>query len=151
MDKTELNRFLRRTPFLDDLEDSHIASLVELASEVTIPGGQRLLTMGEPADYSSVVVSGSIQLGIVREDRLVPIDTVGPRGFLGWSPLIPPYRWTYDAETVTETCLIQFPGEALRELCESDAAFGVAMMTSLSKAITQRLMATRMLLLDSYC
>ena len=56
------------------------------------------------------------------------IQTVGPGSMLGWSWLIPPYRWSFDARAVAPTSVIVVDGERLREACESDLKLGYELM-----------------------
>jgi CRP-like cAMP-binding protein len=151
MDKSSLFAFLRETPFFADLADAHLAKLAELCTTTTIPAGQRMLTMGQEARYFSVLVSGEVVLGIARgQGELVPVDRILPHGFLGWSALLPPHRWSYDAETVQPCEFVLFEGQQIRALCDGDPLFGTAMMTCLAKAIASRLMATRHTLVENY-
>ncbi len=46
--------------------------------------------------------------------------------------------------------LIAFPGQTLRELCEADHHFGYRLMFRLSQALSKRLLATRLQVLDLF-
>ena len=48
----------------------------------------------------------------------VVIDTIGARDLLGWSWMMPPYKWRFTARAVEPTEAIYFAGTILREYCE---------------------------------
>jgi len=69
---------------------------------------------------------------------------------LGWSWLIEPYKWHFDARAVELTRVIALNGECLRKKCEQDHDLGYALMKRVAQLMEQRLTATRMQLLDMY-
>jgi len=150
MEKHDLIQFLRETPFFADLADSHRDLLATASSPFSATAGERILTMGQEARYFSVLVRGEVTLGIARgQGDLVQVDRVLPHGFMGWSALIPPHRWSCYAQTVPAGGFVLFEGQRVRELCDGDPVFGTAMMTCLAKAIAARLMATRHSLVEN--
>jgi CRP/FNR family cyclic AMP-dependent transcriptional regulator len=60
----------------------------------------------------------------VPGDDPVAIGTVGIGGLLGWSWLVPPYRWAFGAVCVTEVKAIEFSASAVRDRCAADPALG---------------------------
>ena len=68
----------------------------------------------------------SMQMRTPTED--VVLDTAHDGDVVGWSWLIPPYRWTFDARATEDTSAIAFDGLCLRGKCESDATLGYAML-----------------------
>ena len=69
---------------------------------------------------------------------------------VGWSWLIPPYRWTFDARATQDTSAIAFDGVCLRGKCESDATLGYAMLQRVVQVMSARLHSARVRLLDLY-
>jgi len=69
---------------------------------------------------------------------------------VGWSWLIPPYRWHSDARVIEPTRAIALDGKCLRAKCEADHGLGYELMKRFSHIMEQRLQATRMQLLDLY-
>ena len=69
---------------------------------------------------------------------------------LGWSWLVPPYRWHFDARAVELTRAIALDGKCLREKCEEDHDLGYEVMRRFVVIIAQRLEETRLQLLDVY-
>ena len=80
----------------------------------------------------------------------IAIDTVGEGDVLGWSWLIPPYHWHFDARAVEPTRAIALDGRCLRGKCDADHELGYELMKRFAQVIEQRLEATRWQLLDVY-
>jgi len=151
MPTQDLLRFLRETPFLQAMSTNHIEWLAEHCILEQVPAGKRILTIGKSAKYMSIIRSGEVELGVMKPHGMVVVFRQGAYGFLGWSALLPPHEWSYDAVTAKDTEFIMFDGVIVRELCEADPNFGVDMMTCLAKEIASRLNATRASLVDNYC
>jgi len=58
---------------------------------------------------------------------------------VGWSALIPPYRFTLTATAPLETEVLALSREALREHFEAHPALGYAVSLNLASVIGQRL------------
>lgn len=71
------------------------------------------------------------------------IDTIGAGGLLGWSWMMPPYKWRFTARAVEPTEAIYFAGTILREYCERDPALGFELHKRLSAVMMKRLQAAR--------
>ena len=69
---------------------------------------------------------------------------------LGWSWMIPPYKWHFDARAFDLTRAIALDGACLREKCEEDHDLGYELMSRFALIIAQRLEATRLQLMDIY-
>ncbi|NOT01880.1 MAG: cyclic nucleotide-binding domain-containing protein [Phycisphaerales bacterium] len=106
---------------------------------------------GEEADRFYLVLEGTVVIQIfVNERGPVNIETVGCGEVLGWSWLVEPYRWHFDAQATVPTKLIAFNARRVRESFESRPDFGFALMKRFLPVIVQRLQATRLQLLDVY-
>ena len=78
------------------------------------------------------------------------IETLGGGEMLGWSWLIPPYRWRFDARAVEMTRAIALDGKCLRAKCEEDHELAYELVKEVASTLGQRLDATRFRLLDIY-
>ena len=138
-------------PFFGVLTDAQLAALAEDAITETFTAGQRLFDEGGIADRFWLIERGNIALdmGIPgRGDQIV--ETLGPGTVLGWSWLHAPYRWHFGAVARVATTTIAFDAASVRRRCDTDPAFGYAMLRSFTPVITERLQATRLRLLDLY-
>ncbi|GAB1646316.1 cyclic nucleotide-binding domain-containing protein [Krasilnikovia sp. MM14-A1259] len=113
--------------------------------------GERLFAEGGVADRFWLIRTGSVAL-----DMQVPgrgeqvIETLSADTVLGWSWLHPPYRWHFGAVAREATTTVAFDAAAVRERCADDPAFGYAILRCFTPVIIERLMATRLRVLDLY-
>lgn len=121
-----------------------VAELVELAP------GTRVFAEGEPADALRIVVSGTVQLSVHQRQRDLAVASVGPGELLGWSWLVPPHRWDFDATTVDGATLVRIPAGELRSVMEDDQRAAAALATVILGVVSHRLRDTRIQLLDLF-
>jgi hypothetical protein len=78
----------------------------------------------------------------------VDVQTVGPGEVVGWSWVVPPHRWQFEARARDAVSGIVFDAAWLREQCESDHQLGYFLLQHLVTVLAGRLAATRLQLLD---
>lgn len=151
MHTENLTEILRQHPFIASLSDAHMQVLVGCASNVKFAEGGPVFNEGEVANKFYLVRTGRIALETeVNARGKIRIQTVGPGDVLGWSWLISPFRWHFNAVAVAEVRAVALDGECLRKKCEDDRDFGYEMLSRFSHVMERRLEATRMQLLDLY-
>lgn len=124
--------------------------MVESARTIEVPRGGHVLREGDPADALYVVMSGTIQLGLHQRERDLAVASVGPGELLGWSWLVPPHRWDFDAVAVSGARLARIPAEVLRSVMRDDPADASAIGAVMLAVLGRRLRDTRIQLLDLF-
>ncbi len=115
------------------------------------PAGATILREGQPAVRFFVIRQGAVALEVASPERgALVIQTLGPGDTLGWSWLFPPYRWHLDAVARGPVAAIGFDGACLRAKADADHELGYELMGRFAGVMLQRLMATRLQLLDVY-
>ncbi len=146
-----LERVIAEHPFLKDLAPEHLRLIAGCASNVRFKAGQFLFGEGEEADKFYMIRQGKVALQIPASPRsAITLQTIGEGEILGWSWLIPPYRWRFDARALELTRAIALDGKCLRTKSEEDHNLGYELLKRFSQVITERLEATRLQLLDVY-
>jgi CRP/FNR family cyclic AMP-dependent transcriptional regulator len=146
-----LEPILAAHPFLKGLELSYLKLLVGCASNVRFSGGQYLFREGQEANEFYMIRQGRVAIETHAAERgAITIQTVGEGEVLGWSWLIPPYRWRFDGKALELTRAIALDGKCLRTKSEEDHNLGYELLKRFSKIIVERLEATRLQLLDVY-
>jgi len=146
-----LERTIAQHPFLKDLEPEYLRLIVGCASNVRFNAGQFLFREGEEANQFFMIRQGKVALEISAAERaVITLQTVGEGDILGWSWLIPPYHWRFDARAVELTRAIALDGKCLRTKSEEDHNLGYELLKRFSNVIVERLEATRFQLLDVY-
>lgn len=146
-----LEPYLAEHPFLKGIDPRHLNIIVGCASNVSFDAEQYILHEGEEAANFYIIHKGKVALEIFTSDRgPITIQTIGEGDVLGWSWLIPPYHWHYDARAIEPTNAIALDAKCLRAKCEEDHDLGYELLKRFAHVITQRLEATRLQLLDVY-
>lgn len=146
-----LEPILAQHPFLKELEPRHLKILVGCASNVRFNAGQILFHEGEEANQFYMIRQGKVAIEILAPELgPITVQTVGEGDVLGWSWLIPPYRWRFDARAVELTRAIALDGKCLRQKSEEDHDLGYELLKRFSGIIVERLEVTRLQLLDVY-
>jgi CRP-like cAMP-binding protein len=146
-----LEPLLAGHPFLKGLDQDHVRLLVGCASNKVFNPGEFLSQEGEDADLFYFIREGKVVVEIYSpEHGPITIQTLDGGEILGWSWLVPPYRWRFDARAVETTRAIVMDGKCLRQKCENDHSLGYEMMKRFAEIIADRVEATRLQLLDLY-
>jgi CRP-like cAMP-binding protein len=151
MEPENLTVLLKNHPFLKGLDDKHMETLLSCVTNVRFREGEYLIREGQEAKSFFLLRSGRAAVEIdARQHGMLRIETVGEGEVLGWSWLIAPYRWRFDACAVEEVRAFALDGVCLRTKCDTNPEFGYQMLKRFSLVMAQRLDATRLQLLDMY-
>ena len=132
-----------QSELLTGLTEEEVAGIMQFGSRWTIASGTELFHLGDPADHLFLIDRGRIrltlpmQVGGQEEESLVEERIPGQT--VGWSALIPPYRFTLTAKAPLETELIALSREALREHLATAPETGFTVALNLAAVIGQRL------------
>lgn len=151
MQTQTLEHIIEDHPFFAGLDQEFMDLLLGCASNVRIPKDSYIFKEGEPADTFYLIREGNIALEIFAPQRKpIVVQTVGIGEVLGWSWLLPPYHWKFNAHAIADTRAIALDGKCLRDKCEKNHDLGYEFMKRFSQIMVQRLEATRFQLLDVY-
>lgn len=136
---------------LDAIPAASRGRLLATAREVSWPAGFRIFEEDAPADRFWVLDRGRVVLDLYvpgREPAVV--ETLGPGQLLGWSWLVPPYRWSLGALAVEPGQALEFGATAVLGLCAADPWLGHRLLRYCGAAIGERLRAARVRLTGLY-
>ena len=106
-------------------------------------------TAGRPADEIYLIRSGTVALEIsLPHEGALCIETVRAGSVVGWSCFVPPYRWRFDARTLSDVGVFAIKTESLRRKCDHDHDFGYSILLRCAPVIAERLQATQIKLLE---
>jgi CRP/FNR family transcriptional regulator, cyclic AMP receptor protein len=145
-----IEQYLSDHPFFAGLDDEALALMAGCAINAHFHTGQHLFREGESADTFFVIRSGRVALEMRTPTGSVVLDTAEQGEVVGWSWLVPPYRWTFDARALEETGVVAFDGACLRGKCQGDPALGYALLQRVVQVMSDRLHSARVRLLDLY-
>jgi CRP/FNR family cyclic AMP-dependent transcriptional regulator len=146
-----LEPVLAEHPFFKGLKRNHLQLIVGCASNVRFNAREFIFKEGEEANLFYLIRHGNVALEIsAPEHATMTIQTIGKGDILGWSWLIPPYHWLFDARAIELTRAIALDGKCLRTKCEQDHDLGYELLKRFAHIMDERLQATRLQLLDVY-
>jgi len=137
--------------FFQGMEERHIHLITGCAKNVRFEQGSVIFREGDPANQFYLIRKGLVALQCAIPHRgLTTIQTLGPDEVLGWSWLLAPHRWIFDARAMQFTLALEFDGACLRTKCEEDHDLGYELYKRFARVVTEHLAATRLQLLDMY-
>jgi CRP/FNR family transcriptional regulator, cyclic AMP receptor protein len=142
---------LRSIDALTELSDESIDALARIGSLHDDPAGSVLFSEGQHHDKIYFLISGSVTLDMMTAKcgRQI-ILTVGRGELLAWSPLIDDQLMTATAMATEPTQSVAFVAKELLSLLEAQPLLGFRVMWIVARALSRRLLATRLQLLDLY-
>jgi len=146
-----LEGIVRQHPFFQNIEARHIELITGCARNVRFEKGQVIFHEGEEANEFYFIREGLVAVELmIPTKKFVRVQTIGEGDVLGWSWLVPPYRWRFDARACQPTRALGFDGKCLRTKCEEDHDLGYHLLKRFTSVVTERLDSTRLQLLDLY-
>jgi CRP-like cAMP-binding protein len=128
---------------LNGLSPAERDEVVALGPRLTLPSGGSLFRLGDAADRLFLIERGLIRLSfpmLVRgREEDVLFEEEAPGETVGWSAMVPPYRFTLSATAPLETELIALSREALTAFCEREPEIGRKISLNLAILVGQRL------------
>ena len=148
---SSIKDYLSSHAFFSGLNDDFIEFLADSATKMRIKEGESLFKQGERADKFYLLRSGQISIQVpALMGPTLDIQTLGEDQILGWSWLISPYRWSFQARAVEDSEVIEFDGSAILERCEKDPAFGYELFKRFAALMSERLDAARQKMMDQW-
>ena len=146
-----VRKMLAEHEFLAGLEEAHVEKLAEFAYLDTMTPDEYIFRAGEHAERCYLIREGQVALEVYDPRRgAVRMATLGNNRALGWSWLIPPHQWTFDARVIRSTTVIALDAVRFRRAMDEDHELGYHMLKRFTTVFADRLRASRLQLLDMY-
>lgn len=151
MNETVREREVANYEFFAELSGEHLRFLAARAKRRHYDANVVLHRQSDPAECFYVVCHGAISIEVPAiQGPTLFLQQLGPGEIVGWSWLIPPYRWSFLIRTVEPVDLIEFDGRAVLAQCEADPEFGYAMLKRVSALMSKRLAHARQRMIDEW-
>lgn len=135
--------------FFHGMKEELLAELNDCTRLVGMPGGQYLGRTGQAADAFYLISSGRVSIEIETPGGgPLTIQTLGPGDVVGWSWLLAPHRWRFDARTLEPFRGLEIASAPLRQRCAENHELGYEVLRRLLEIMATRLAATRVQLLE---
>jgi CRP-like cAMP-binding protein len=151
MSKQLIEEYLSTHAFFNGLDGGFMKFLSNSATELRIKTGDVLFQQGEHADKFYLLRHGQVSVQVpALMGPALEIQTLGEDQILGWSWLIPPYRWSFHARAMEDSDLFEFDGSAILTRCEEDPKFGYELFKLFAVLMSERLDAARQKMMDQW-
>ncbi|OFX07351.1 MAG: Crp/Fnr family transcriptional regulator [Alphaproteobacteria bacterium RIFOXYD12_FULL_60_8] len=146
-----LDKILRAHPFFHDLDEDDIRFLAGCGRNERYEAGEFIFREGAPADRLYLVRHGSVAVEINAPGREPTIiKTLGEGELLGWSWIVEPYTWTYDARALNMTRVLSLNAVCLRNKFDINHELAYRFMRKFTAVMADRLHAAHMQIMDLY-
>ena len=151
MEPSSIQKFLAKHALFSGLEKAHQEFLAAHAAEQSYEQDEVVARQGEHADCFLVLLEGelAVEIPAIVGPKL-EVARLGKNKVFGWSWLIEPYKWHFNARAAKPIRALRFDGQALLSHCEEDAAFGYALFRRFSTLMAERLEAAQRQMMDQW-
>jgi CRP-like cAMP-binding protein len=147
----DLEELLAATPFFAGLERTYLEYLAEHARPRSLAADAVVFAYGDEARHFYLVTEGRVTVEVAAiEGPALELQSLGPGAVLGWSWLIPPYRWSFQARAAAPSAVLEFDGARILARCERDAAFGYELVKRFSALMSERLHFSRRKMMEEW-
>lgn len=149
-DKTVLKQ-LKSHPFVQGLDESYLDLLADCTELRSYNSGDYLLRYQKPAEEFLLLLEGKVLLlNNVPGKDITPLESIIAPNVIGWSWLVPPYRWHFDAKAQSPVSCLVVHSMCLKGKMDTDKEFGYEMYKRFFDVVVDRLQASRLQVLDVY-
>lgn len=142
---------VRQTEFAGGIPSRLLPVLLHLAQPRRFSPGAVLFKEGDRSLDFHLILSGHVRLDMSVPIRgRIPLLTVGAGDVLAWSAVLAKGSMTTSAIALNPVWTAAFDGPQLQQICEEQPELGYHVMKQLASALSRRLLATRLQLLDLF-
>jgi CRP-like cAMP-binding protein len=142
---------LAHHPFFKDFSLEQLEVIADCASEKHFDAGHLIFCEGQDANTFYIIEQGNVAVQTFAPNKgPITIQTLEAGAMLGWSWLVPPYKWALYARALELTRCIAIDAMCIRGKMEADHELGYQLMKRFTNVIVQRLNSTLVQLLDVY-
>lgn len=151
VEKQAAKDVLRELNFAADLPEHVLDGLAAAAAVVEFAAGEAIFQEGVENHFLYVLERGRVGLDMYVPGRgRTRILSVGPGDVLAWSALLGDGVMTVSATALENIRAVVLPGPKMLEVCSANHEIGFCLMRRMAMALAQRLVATRLQLLDLF-
>ncbi len=151
MTQTNLESYLLTQKFFADMQPEFVRFLARHAEERRLEQDHILFRHDAPARHFYLIRSGKICLEIPAiSGPTLEVQHLGAGQVLGWSWLIPPYAWNFNARAEGPSEVIEFDGRPILARCDEDPVFGYELLKRFSSLMSERLDVARQKMMDQW-
>jgi len=133
---------LRNHRFTQGLDESHLAKLARLATEVNFIEDELILVDGQRSTSFYLLLSGSVAVELRTGSFAVCVEALGPGQVFGWSSLLDRQDTLFQVRAREKTTALRLSGPDLQATCKSDTILGAEILHRTLQVVAGRVKAT---------
>ena len=146
-----IDTLLSTHPFFDGMRPEWLELIAGCGRNVVYRPDTLIASEGQPCNEFLAVRRGQVAIELYAPGAgACRIQTLGEGAVIGWSWIFPPYVWMFDLRAIETTHAVLFDTSCLRVKCEESPEMGYEFMRRFAGVMSERLIATRLQLLDLY-
>ena len=126
---------LRKVEILQVLTEWELQSIARFFQEQSHSAGVSLCEEGARADQLYILEQGSV---LIRSEKLGQMEINIPGKIVGWSFLVPPYRYTASAATTSPCKFLAIESPDFYYLIHKEPKMGMKVMDNLAQIMASR-------------
>jgi len=147
----EYRSILSTHAFLGNMKAENLDKIAECASYAEFARGQYVFRQGEAAEHFFLILEGSVEVELFSAaGGPVVLQKVGRGSVLGWSWIISPYIWRFDARVLEPVKALEIDAVRLRTMMSKDSGLGYEILSRFIHTVCERLESERMQLVALY-
>jgi CRP/FNR family transcriptional regulator, cyclic AMP receptor protein len=151
MAEISLAKRLGDSALLTGLAPEFLGILAQHARARRLAENEVVFRYGERAHHFYLVTQGHISVEVAAiEGPALQLQDLGPGKVVGWSWLIPPHRWSFQARAKTPAEIIELDGDAVLRECEANPKFGYELLKRFSALMSERLQHARQRMIEEW-
>jgi CRP-like cAMP-binding protein len=151
MSNQAIDDYLASHEFFAGLDDDHLRFLADSVNEIEVSKGEVLFKQGMTADKFYLLREGRVSIQVpALVGPILEIQSLGEDQILGWSWLIAPFRWHFQARAMQDSRVLEFDGSAILAHCQEDPRFGYELLKRFAALMSERLDAARQKMMDQF-
>ena len=151
MTKRSIEKRIAASELFSALSPDFIQFVAAHARVRSFAKGEVLFHYGERADRFYLIEHGHVSVEVAAiTGPALELQDLGPGAVLGWSWLIAPHTWSFQARAKTAVELLEFDGNVILAHCEEDPRFGYEVLKRFAALMSERLHFARRKMMEAW-
>ena len=151
MTSVSIYRRIADSDFFSGAAPEQTDFLAQHARTRELSEGEVLFHYGDRADHFYLVLEGHVTVEVAAlEGPALELQDLGPGAVVGWSWLIAPHTWSFQARARSSATVLEFDGKAVLAHCEENPRFGYGLLKRFSALMSERLHAARQKMMEAW-
>jgi CRP-like cAMP-binding protein len=139
-----LTHSLKEHAFAQGLTDEQVATLAELATEVSFRENDVILVDGQRSTSFYLLVTGSVVVELRTPVCVMVVQALAAGDIFGWSALLDRQDTLFQVRAREHTTALEIDGATLQARCMTDTRLGVGLLLRILHVVAGRVKATEL-------